>query len=474
MPLQIRRGTTAQRLAITPLTGELIHDTTTGQLFVGNGTTLGGVTTTGISTEDAADTAASLFSTGSHSGITFAYNDAAGRIDATVTVAATGPFDGDLTGSVFADNSTMLVDAVSGQIKGDINARLGGNLDVNDFSIVSISNGDIIIAPNGSGRIFINGDITKAGELNISPTTRTIFGNSTLGIDGNITIVRNTAGATSGFVFQQSHATADANNFLFYRTRGTALVPTVVLNGDDLGDIVFSGHDGTNAVASASFSVVVDGVPTLNNIPTKFTFLTNNGSSTAVRAELSSAGIWKTNSIGAFSGTTINVVDNNTITLGDVRLSQDGLSTINTNASLILSANGTGSVDIESVRIVGSTISATSGTLTVTGNLIADITGSVFADDSTILVDATNGVLRGNFIGSVFADDSTRIIDGTDGTITATSVAIGNTGYLQLPVYANDAARNSAIPSPAAGMVVFNTTLTKFQGYTGGAWVDFN
>ena len=161
MPLQIRRGSTAQRLAITPLTGELVYDTTTGQLFVGDGTTLGGATTTGISTEDAQDAAASLFSTGSHSGITFAYNDAAGRIDATVTVAATGPFDGDLTGSVFADNSTMLVDAVSGQIKGDINARLGGNLDVNDFSIVSISNGDIIIAPNGSGRIFINGDITK-------------------------------------------------------------------------------------------------------------------------------------------------------------------------------------------------------------------------------------------------------------------------------------------------------------------------
>jgi hypothetical protein len=283
----------------------------------------------------------------------------------------------------------MLVDAVSGQIRGDINARLGGNLDVNGFSIVSSSNGNIIIAPNGSGTIVMNGDITKTGELIISPTTRTIFGNSTLGIDGAVTIVRNTAGATSGFVFQQSHATADANNFLFYRTRGTGLVPTAVLNGDDLGDIVFSGHDGTNAVASAAFSVVVDGVPTLNNIPTKFTFLTNNGSSTAVRAELSSTGIWKTNSIGAFSGTTISVVDNNTITLGDVRLSQDGLSTINTNASLILSANGTGSVNIESLRIIGSTISTTdssgitvSQASTFSSNLTVD--GTLTVGDSIV------------------------------------------------------------------------------------------
>jgi hypothetical protein len=385
MPLQIRRGTTAQRLAITPLTGELIHDTTTGQLFVGNGTTAGGVTTTGISTEDAQDAAASLFSTGSHSGITFAYNDAAGRIDATVTVAATGPFDGDLTGSVFADNSTMLVDAVSGQIKGDINARLGGNLDVNGFSIVSSSNGDIIIAPNGSGNIVMNGSITKTGELNISPTTRTVFGNSTLGIDGAVTIVRNTAGATSGFVFQQSHATADANNFLFYRTRGTGLVPTAVLNGDDLGDIVFSGHDGTNAVASAAFSVVVDGVPTLNNIPTKFTFLTNNGSSTAVRAELSSSGIWKTDSISAFT----------------------------TNGDIAISGNGSGNVNIESVKISGSTISTTdsssiivSQTTTFSSNLTVD--GTLTVTDSIVQNNANN-----NYVTATLQTQGTaRIVEG--------------------------------------------------------------
>jgi cytoskeletal protein CcmA (bactofilin family) len=56
-------------------------------------------------------------------------------------------------------------------------------------------------------------------------------------------------------------------------------------------------------------------------------------------------------------------------------------------------------------------------TLTFSVNSNLDIRGSVFADDSTMLVDATNGVLRGNFIGSVFADDSTQIIDGNTATI---------------------------------------------------------
>jgi hypothetical protein len=31
-----------------------------------------------------------------------------------------------------------------------------------------------------------------------------------------------------------------------------------------------------------------------------------------------------------------------------------------------------------------------------------------------------------------------------------------------------------AIASPAAGDMIFNTTTTKFQGYTGSAWVDLH
>jgi cytoskeletal protein CcmA (bactofilin family) len=56
-------------------------------------------------------------------------------------------------------------------------------------------------------------------------------------------------------------------------------------------------------------------------------------------------------------------------------------------------------------------------TLTFSVNSNLDIRGSVFADDSTMLVDATNGVLRGNFIGSVFTDNSTQIIDGNTATV---------------------------------------------------------
>jgi hypothetical protein len=44
MALQVRRGTNAERLGITPAAGELIFTTDTKQLYVGDGTTAGGIT----------------------------------------------------------------------------------------------------------------------------------------------------------------------------------------------------------------------------------------------------------------------------------------------------------------------------------------------------------------------------------------------------------------------------------------------
>ncbi len=62
--------------------------------------------------------------------------------------------------------------------------------------------------------------------------------------------------------------------------------------------------------------------------------------------------------------------------------------------------------------------------------ITTDIIGSVFADDSTKIVDGVNGTLHGRLIGdvegSVFADDSTKLIDGITGKIVGpiqTSVA---------------------------------------------------
>jgi hypothetical protein len=393
MPLQIRRGTTAQRLAITPLTGELIHDTTTGQLFVGNGTTAGGVTTTGISTEDAADAAAALFTTGSHSGITFTYNNAAGRIDATVTGADTGPFDGDLTGSVFSDNNTLLVDGTNSLIVGNVRSNVVNFTENFGTPVGQTTNGNFIM--KGTALIF---------REDYDPVDATFF------------------------TVQQHHETVDANPVSINRTRGTNAAPTAVINGDDIADIVFNGHDGTSYRTAASITVGIEGAVSTAVVPGYILFRVRQGTSIVPVAKMANTGAFQSNLIEALT----------------------------TNGNLLISGNGTGVVIVESVRIDGSTITASSGTLTVAGNVVGNLDGDV--------------------TGSLFTDDSTRILDGTSGRITTPSVTLAE--FLKLPVYADDTARDTAIPSPEKGMVIFIETGTlpaatnQMQVHNGTGWVS--
>jgi hypothetical protein len=289
MALQIRRGLEADRAAVTPAIGELLYTTDEKLVYVGDGTTAGG---------------------------------------------------------------NLLAGGGSGNVVDDTSPQLGGNLDVNGFSIISATDTNIDINPGGNGDIVLhgnltidpNGNFTKTGQLNISPTSFTSFGSNSNLIDGNLFITRNTysAAATSGFTFAQHHETADAVNFTFYRSRGTGLVPTAVVNGDRLADIAFAGDDGSAGVGSvvpgAQISAVVDGTPVTGNIPTRLSFITNNGTTTAGRAEITAAGVFKSNSIQNFSGTNLNITGTGTVSATNSIISNGAASP---SAGTILTINGT-------------------------------------------------------------------------------------------------------------------------------------
>lgn len=56
--------------------------------------------------------------------------------------------------------------AVVGELVGDTTPQLGGNLDVNGQDIVSVSNGNITITPNGSGLVRLDGNVDiQSGEI---------------------------------------------------------------------------------------------------------------------------------------------------------------------------------------------------------------------------------------------------------------------------------------------------------------------
>jgi len=216
----------------------------------------------------------------------------------------------------------------------DITPQLGGDLDINGKKIVSTGNSNIELDPAGTGNVILHGNltidslgnITKTGNLNFSPSGLTTIGSNGTLIDGNLAITRNTYSSTSGqgFIFSQHHETADSVNFTFYRTRGTGVVPTTVQNGDDLIDINFIGQTSTQAAVAASISVTVDGVPSSTRVPGKITFATDNGTAQAIRAELSSAGIWKVNNLQNLSGDDLTLTATNVKIIGDVQINARG------------------------------------------------------------------------------------------------------------------------------------------------------
>jgi hypothetical protein len=364
MALQLRRGLEADRLGITPAVGEPII-TEQLKLYIGDGTTPGGNLISG-GTNVVTDTSPQLggdLDVNGHS-IVSASN-------ANITIAPNG------TGKVV----------------------IGNNLDVNGHNIISSNNGNINLTPNGTGLVILHGDlkvdsfgnITKTGELNISPTTILTVGNAVTPVDGNLYITRNSLSNVwgQGFTFAQSHNVADATNFTFYRTRGTGLSPTAVANGDDIIDINFVGYDGAGQRGGAVLSAIIDGVVSVGVMPTKFQFQTHNGTSLGVRAELGPAGVLKVNSISNLTGSTINISGTGIVTATNAIIGNGAASPA---AGPILTVNGT-----------------------VTGGSLA--AGSIFSGGTTLLGTAITAVNSATFTSTISTTTMT-VSNVSVGTIT--------------------------------------------------------
>jgi hypothetical protein len=274
MPLQIRRGPTADRLAITPLVGEIVYDTTTGAVFVGNGVTAGGVPVTSFSVADSKNATVELFlglshsDNTQHSGITFQNNN--GRIQATVAQDLSNfqgliSADQGFKGNLWADDSGLIVNSATKTVygnfvpEGDIipsafgpdlgsstipfnNVYLGGFLRIGNAVITST--GSAIDFPTGS---TIGGQavgINEGDTYNI-----TISGNV---ISSDSTVMVNTTNGTfhgdlTGSVF------ADDSSILVDGTAGV-LRGTLIGNvtGNVTGDLI-----GTASLAAVSNTVAL-------------------------------------------------------------------------------------------------------------------------------------------------------------------------------------------------------------------------
>jgi hypothetical protein len=270
MAFKIRRGTNAQRLLITPAEGELIYTTDTKKLFTGDGTTLGGVAVdtgtvafSGIASDVTpdVDSTRDIGATGNRwaegwfDNVYGAFTGAltgnvTGNLSGNVTGNVTGNLignvsgdvTGDLNGSVFADDSTAMLDAIQKRITADVYSSAGTLLLSTNPSTNVISNGDVVITDNVI--TLLNGLDTVQFGTN----------NSALGVG-----IRIKSPVLSNKSIETTSLTdgVNADSFEIQVSRGTLNIPTSVQQGDPLFTIVANGYDGSDyRFSSAIFAGV--------------------------------------------------------------------------------------------------------------------------------------------------------------------------------------------------------------------------
>ena len=270
MALQIRRGPTADRTPVVFLAGELVLDTSTNKLFVGDGSTAGGVqvdTTLAAQylavnsniTPDANNTrdlgtSSAVWRTGFFGTVDASHIDAvsingnivsgdstvivnvgAGTVTADLTGNVTGDVTGDLTGSSTGNHKgSVLADDNNVRIDSAINRVTNGVLDFNGSAIKLTSGNGIQIGTNSSvqgvGLEIFNTDHTARNALRLYSD----------------------AGNANTF-----------NSIETYASRGSIVTPTVSVADDSLFGYINYGHDGSAYVQSSFIVAGVDSQATV-------------------------------------------------------------------------------------------------------------------------------------------------------------------------------------------------------------------
>ena len=171
-------------------------------------------------------------------------------------------------------NPDIIEIQTGGDVVDDTSPQLGGDLDVNGNSIVSVSNGNIPLSPNGTGVVQITGNSTQSGTLRITEDTDegsnyvdikvpALASNVTLTLpnsDGNADEFLKTdgsgnlsfaevSGGTSWQAVKTSGFTAVAGEGYFCNTTSaafTATLPSSATQGDEIAFVDYAGTFDTN------------------------------------------------------------------------------------------------------------------------------------------------------------------------------------------------------------------------------------
>jgi hypothetical protein len=486
MALQIRRGTEAQRQSLsgtsTPAIGEPLFTTDTRKLFIGDGSTTGGVALGYYGTVAVAG-----------QGTLSAENNTS-----TLTLIA-----GD--NIVLTTNATN--DSVTISAPRDVEEFNTGSINIFQNNIVGLnSNENIVIDPSGTGIVNINSGLTVTG-----------------------TITGSTVGNIIPFYFDNQAAFPSATTY-----------HGAIAHSHFDGKMYFAHAGAWNALVNATDATSAN---TANKIVTRDgsgNFSAGTISATTVVGNFDgqlNGSVFSDNSTLLVDA--INNVHIGDFTTGELTISDHTISTLNSNQDLIIDLAGTGRLNVQATiqasrlelfnDVFSSGITVGSATATNAPFIISTThnnssTSTAFSTPLGVFQGPQNGatmtflrakganpldpqtVVDDDEIATIdfngfFSADLTfytaakikGVVDGTPASatipgrleflatdtvgtsavrMTVSSSAITGTVPFKLPTFADSTARDAAITIPTAGMIVL--TGTTFQGYSGAAWVDFN
>jgi hypothetical protein len=425
MALRLRRGTDAERLLITPVEGELIYTTDTKLLYAGDGTTAGGTLVTG-----------------------------AGGGSATLDALTDTDLSGTENGDVLAFNSgtnkwePALVPGV-------------GTFALNDISDVfintnTLSTGDFL-RRDGAGN-FTNSPLSEYFAENMNWAINVIGVDSTVLVDSDNSVLRGaligdvTGDVTGDVLAIDSSVMVDSSAKTFTGT----LIGAVTGNAAGNHTGTFEG-DVSGSVFGDDSTLLVDGI--------NGEFVGNVNNTTITTKNIASGPI-TVSGIGRFGNKAgIEIIsDGNAddgFSLFDITASKDGDvgSAINITRSRGTPAAPTALQDEDEIMGI---------------NYFGYDSDNAEAVAAVIQVAVDGTVGSGAVPGSILLATANAAGTPTAALLVDSNQATNFQGAATLKSYADNTARDAAITSPVAGMMIYNATGTKFQGYNGSAWVDLN
>ena len=270
MALQIRRGTDAERGGITPLAGELIFTTDTKKLFVGDGSTVGGVQVdTTLSAQylavasDSTPDAPNTRDIGSSS--------ASWRTGFFQTIDASHVDAVSINGNIVNGDSTVVVNVGSGTVTADLTGNVTGNVAGDLTGNSTGTHKGTVNADDNTLRIDGASDRITSSVLDLDGDTITLQTGSAIKIGTN-----NSASGVGFEIFNTDHTARNAmrlysddgnpntfNSIEAYSSRGSIVTPTVSVAVDLLFGYSHYGYDGSQYVQSSFIAAGVDSQATV-------------------------------------------------------------------------------------------------------------------------------------------------------------------------------------------------------------------